>query len=136
PGARATRREQPECLSRASAQPASSPHARGRSPRRLTGNRTAESLATLAAASAVAVLSIVIVSVLIRGIPALNLDLFTKNQVTFGETGGGFANGFVGTGVMVGLATAISLPVGIMIAIYVAEFASPPIARAVRLALD
>jgi phosphate transport system permease protein len=110
--------------------------ARGRSRRRLLVNRVAEVLATLAAFGAVAVLGIVIVSVLIHGIPALNLDFFTKNQVTFGETGGGVANALVGTGIIVGLATAMALPMGILIAIYVAEFAPRAIARAVRLALD
>ncbi len=49
-----------------------------------------------------------------RGIKALNLDFFTKSQVTFGETGGGIANGLVGTAIMVAIATAITLPVGIL----------------------
>jgi phosphate transport system permease protein len=110
--------------------------AQGRSRRRLFVNRGAESIATIAAFGAVAVLGVVVVSVLLRGIPALNLDLLTKNQVTFGATGGGIANGIVGTAIMVGLATAIALPVGILVAIYVAEFAPRPIGRAVRLALD
>jgi len=110
--------------------------ASGRSRRRLVTNRIAESIATLAAAGAVAVLGIVVISVLLHGIPAINLDLFTKNQVTFGQTGGGIANGLVGTAIMVSLATAIALPIGILVAIYVAEFAPGPIGRAVRLALD
>ncbi len=76
------------------------------------------------------------VSVLLRGVKALNLDLFTKNQVTFGETGGGIANGLVGTAIMVALATAVTLPVGIFVAVYVAEFGSNRVARFIRLALD
>jgi phosphate transport system permease protein len=118
------------------ARPPISLQAQGRSRRRLRTNRGAEVIATLAAAGAIAVLGIVIVSVLLRGIPALNLDLLTKNQVTFGQTGGGIANGIVGTAIMVGLATAIALPVGILVAIYVIEFAPRPVGRAVRLALD
>jgi phosphate transport system permease protein len=120
----------------AASQPTSPLRARGRSRRRLALNRAAESIATLAAFGAVAVLGLVVVSVLLRGIPALNVDFFTKNQVTFGETGGGIANALVGTPIMVGLATALALPVGILVAIYVAEFAPVAIARAVRLALD
>ena len=117
-------------------QPAFSLQARGRSKRRLLVNRGAEGMATLAAAGAVAVLGVVVVSVLLHGIPALNLDFFTKNQVVFGETGGGVANALVGTLVIVALATAMALPMGILVAIYVAEFAPGTIARAVRLALD
>jgi phosphate transport system permease protein len=110
--------------------------ARADSRNRRVANRIAESISTLAAYGAVAVLGIVVISVLVRGIPAINLDFFTKNQVTFGETGGGIENGLVGTGIMVATATAAALPAGILIAIYVAEFARKPVARGVRLALD
>ena len=110
--------------------------ARGRSSRRLRTNRLAELIATAAAVAAIAVLAIVIGSVLIRGLGALNLDLVTKNQVTFGETGGGIANALVGTAIMVGIATAIALPFGILVALYVAEFAPTQIGRAIRLGLD
>jgi phosphate transport system permease protein len=82
------------------------------------------------------VLGVVVVSVLLHGIPALNLDFFTKNQVAFGETGGGIANALVGTAIIVALATAMALPIGILVAIYVSEFAHDAIARVVRLALD
>jgi phosphate transport system permease protein len=116
--------------------PGISLQARGRSWRRLVVNRGAEAVGTLAAFGAIAVLGVVVVSVLLRGIPALNLDFFTKNQVTFGETGGGIANALVGTPIMVGMATAMALPLGILVAIYVAEFAPMAVARAVRLALD
>lgn len=110
--------------------------ATGRSRRRQRVNRIAKLVSVFAAFLAVAVLALVVVSVFLRGIKALNLDLFTKNQVTFGETGGGIANALVGTAIMVALATAITLPVGILIAIYVAEFGSNRIGRFIRLALD
>jgi phosphate transport system permease protein len=108
----------------------------GRSRRRQRVNKVAEGVATLAAFVAVAVLGIVVISVLLRGIPALNLDFFTKSQVTFGETGGGIANGLVGTAIIVGIATAIALPVGILVAIYVSEFAGSRGARLIGLGLD
>ena len=115
--------------------------ATGRSRRRLRVNRIAKLVSVLAAFLAIGVLALVVGSVFLRGIKALNLDLFTQSQVTFGETGGGIANGLVGTAIMVGLATAITLPVGILIAIYVAEFGTnvEPALSAVhvdRLALD
>ncbi len=116
--------------------PTVSLQAQGRSRRRLAVNRIAESVATLAAFGAIAVLAVVVISVVERGVPAVNLDLFTKNQVAYGQTGGGIANGLVGTPIMVGLATAVALPVGILVAIYVAEFAPVAIGRTVRLALD
>ncbi len=99
-------------------------------------NRIAQAVAVFAAFLAVGVLALVVGSVFLRGVKALNLDFFTKSQVTFGETGGGIANGLVGTAIMVGLATAITLPVGILVAVYVAEFGSNRVGRAIRLALD
>ena len=110
--------------------------ATGRARRRLMVNHSAQRMATGAAILAVGVLGVVVVSVLLRGLPALNLDLFTKNQVTFGQTGGGIENAIVGTAIMVALATAVALPIGILVAIYVAEFAPERVGQAIRLALD
>ena len=74
-------------------------------------------------------LALVVISVFVRGIKALNLDFFTKSQVTFGETGGRIANGLLGTSRMVAIATAIAYIVGILIAVYVAEFGGNRISR-------
>ena len=110
--------------------------AHGRARRRLIINRVAELAATAAAFGAVAVLGIVVWSVLERGIPALNLDLFTQVQATFGEAGGGIANAIVGSVIIVAIATIMALPTGVLVAIYVSEFAHEQIKRYVRLALD
>ena len=110
--------------------------ATGRVRRRKLVNRAIEGVACIACAAAVAVLGIVVVSVLLKGVPALNLDLFTKVQVTFGETGGGIANSIVGSAILVALATAIALPFGVLVAVYVSEFADRRVARLIRLALD
>jgi phosphate transport system permease protein len=107
-----------------------------RTRRRKTVNLAMQVLATLAALSAVAVLALVIVSVAQRGAQALNWDFFTKTAATFGESGGGVANALVGSIVLVALATAIALPVGVLIALYVSEFAPPRIADLARLVLD
>ena len=107
-----------------------------RTRRRKLVNLAMQGLATLAALSAVAVLALVIVSVAQRGAKALNWDFFTKTAATFGESGGGVANALVGSLVLVALATAIALPVGVLIALYVSEFAPPRIADLARLVLD
>ncbi len=103
--------------------------------RRIT-NRVAELSATAAALLAVVVLAVVFVSVFKRGLEALDLDFFTKTPAVFGESGGGIAQAFVGSLVIVGVATVLVIPVGVAIAVYVAEFAGPRMSRAVRLALD
>jgi phosphate transport system permease protein len=110
--------------------------ATGRVRRRKRINFLVENVWLLASVLAVAVLATVTLSVLIKALPALNLDLFTKTPATFGEPGGGIAHAFVGSIVLVALATAIALPVGVAIAIYVSEFANHRVARWLKLALD
>jgi phosphate transport system permease protein len=110
--------------------------ATGRVKRRKRVNRVAEICATLASFAAVGVLALMIGSVVVRALPALNWDLVTKNQATFGEAGGGIQNAIVGSAVLVALAAAMALPFGVLIAIYVSEFASPKIGVVVRTALD
>jgi phosphate transport system permease protein len=110
--------------------------ASGRVRRRKRINFLVENTWLLASVLAVAVLATVTLSVLIKALPALNLDLFTKTPATFGEPGGGIAHAFVGSIVLVALATAIALPVGVLIAIYVSEFANHRVARWLKLALD
>ena len=105
-------------------------------PRRRRVNRVVELSATVAALLAVAVLLIVVGSVFLKGVGAINLDFFTKGPAAFGESGGGIANALVGTGIMVGIAALIAVPIGILVAIYTTEFADQSVASIVRFALD
>ena len=106
--------------------------------RRRIVNRFMELVAWLAALIAVAILGIVVWSVAKRGASELNLDLLTKTQVPFaiGNVHQGLANAFVGTLVLVGLATLMALPFGILVAIYVNEFAPRLVRNGVGLTLD
>jgi len=110
--------------------------ATGRARRRLLTNRASELTAALAAFGAVAVLAIVVIDVIQKAVPALNIDLFTQVQATFGESGGGIENAIVGSAIVVGVAAAAAIPIGVMVAIYVSEFAHEQVRRYVRLALD
>src|SRR5262249_42547493 len=104
--------------------------------RRRLVSRCMELLAWLAAAVAVAILGIVVWSVAKRGASELNLNLLTKPPIPFSTAPQGLVNAFVGSLVMVGLATLMALPVGILIAIYVNEFAPRLVRRGVGLTLD
>jgi phosphate transport system permease protein len=109
-----------------------------RLPRRRRINRVMESLAWLAAAVAVAILGVVVWSIARKGSSELNLDLLTKPPIPFSLTNApqGLSNAFAGTLVIVGLATAMALPVGILVAVYLNEFATPAIRTSVGLVLD
>ena len=104
--------------------------------RRRIVNRAMESLATIAALLAVGVLAVVVVSVAMRGAGALSWDFFTKPQALFGQPGGGIANAIVGTALLVALATAMALPVGVLTAVYLTEFAPPRVAVPIQVVLD
>lgn len=57
-----------------------------------------------------------------RGGQKLSLDLFTQLPPTAFEEGGGFGNAIVGTLLIVSIASAIAIPVGVLTAVYLAEF--------------
>ena len=57
-----------------------------------------------------------------RGGARLSWQLFTELPPTAFEDGGGFGNAIVGTLVMVGIAALISVPFGILAAVFLAEF--------------
>ena len=117
----------------------SGPQARNdRLRRRKVVNRGMEVLAWLAAAIAVFILGVVVWSVARKGSSELNLDLITKSPVPFSLTPvkQGLANAFAGSLVIVGLATLLALPIGILVAVYLNEFARPGIRGAVSLTLD
>jgi len=109
--------------------------ATGRARRRLLVNKVAELTALAAALVAIAVLVVLVWSVFARGVHALNWDFFTKGPVLFG-TGGGVAPALVGSMILVGTATAMALPFGVLTAIFVSEFAHRRIGDQVRLWLD
>jgi phosphate transport system permease protein len=107
----------------------------GRLRRRRVVNRVMESIGTLAALLAVAVLIIVVTSVAVRAAPALSWDFFTEPPSLFGA-GGGISSALIGSALIVGMATAMALPVGVLIAIYLTEFAPRRIAAGIQLVLD
>jgi phosphate transport system permease protein len=106
--------------------------------RRRAVNLFVELAATGAALLAVGVLVIVVASVAKQGFGALNLDFFTKTPDAAALPGQptGAANAIVGTGVIVGLAIVLALPVGVLTAIYLNEFAPKRFATVLTLALD
>jgi phosphate transport system permease protein len=74
--------------------------------------------------------------VLIKGFGRLNLDLLTKLPPPPMVPGGGIANAIVGTLIMVGLASLISVPIGIGSAIFLSEFSNPTTAQWIRFATN
>jgi phosphate transport system permease protein len=108
----------------------------GRLRRRRIVNRIMESIGTGAALLAVGVLGIVIASVAVQAEPAISLDFFIKPPNLLGGAGGGISSAIVGSALIVGMATGLALPVGVLIAIFLTEFARPAVASPIQLVLD
>src|SRR5271156_761743 len=71
------------------------------------------------------------------GASSLNLNFFTKIPAPVGESGGGVANAIVGSGIILGIASLMGIPVGIAAGVYLAEFArGKAIGTAVRFTAD
>jgi phosphate transport system permease protein len=97
-------------------------------------------LVEVACAAAVVValvpLGLVLWYVLSRGLPALNWAFFTSMPKPVGEAGGGMANAMVGTLIMLAIAGAIAVPLGISCAVYLAEYPKGRLSLAARFAAD
>jgi phosphate transport system permease protein len=104
--------------------------------RRRLVNRLAEASATIAALIALFVLAIVVWSIAKRGAGELSWGFLTDDLPLFGQPGGGIAPLIVGSAILVALATAMALPAGVLIAVFLQEFASPRVRAPIQLAID
>lgn len=91
----------------------------------------------LSAGLALAPLVLIAVYVVGKGAGALTVNFFTKEPAgTLHPLDGGIAQSFVGTGIIVGIATAIAVPLGILTAVYLAEYGTGRVASVVRLTAE
>jgi phosphate transport system permease protein len=83
----------------------------------------AMTLSTLAALAGLFWLVFILGDVLLHGIKALNIGLFTNDPVPAGIEGGGLRNAFVGQIMITVCATLIGVPVGVLGGTFLAEYA-------------
>jgi phosphate transport system permease protein len=93
-------------------------------------------LTYLAAVLATLPLVLILFHLISKGASSLSISFFTHMPKPVGEPGGGMANAIVGTLVLIGIASAIGLPVGIGAGLYLAEKRTTPLAYAVRFLSD
>ncbi len=90
----------------------------------------------LAVLLALAPLALILFYCVWKGFSSLSWNFFTKLPKPMGETGGGMANAIVGTIKLIALASVLSVPVGVLAGIYVAEYKGTGLARAIRFCAD
>ena len=92
-------------------------------------------LAIGSAILACGILVLVLSTLVFKGASQLNLDFFTKARPLFGEKGG-VADALIGSALIVGMAMLMAIPVSVLVAIYMSEYAGPRTSRALRIVLD
>lgn len=92
-------------------------------------------LTALCTVAAVGILLIILVYIARQGLGAINLSFLVNDPRPVGE-GGGIRNAIVGTLVLLGLSSAIGLPFGIAVGIYLSEFGSGRFGSLVRFLVD
>jgi phosphate transport system permease protein len=103
--------------------------------RRKLVNRIMTVLAYACTIFAVIPLTWIIIYTVVRGLGSWDVEFFTGLPQTFGG-GGGVSNGIIGTFVVVGLATLMGVPVGVMAGIYLSEYGDNRLGGAIRFMAD
>ena len=92
---------------------------------------------TLLMGAIAALLVWILVYVALKGVNALDLGFLTDTPPgNPSDAGGGFYNGIIGSLEIVGIATLLSLPLGVGCAIYLNQYATGRVAGALRLVTD
>jgi phosphate transport system permease protein len=107
--------------------------------RRLAINAIARGIVYLTALFALIPLGLVLWYTIVRGLPAIEHFTFfacCNLEHPPGIPGGGVANGIAGTAIMVGLASLLAIPVGVVAGVHLAEYGHGRLAGWIRLASD
>jgi phosphate transport system permease protein len=71
-----------------------------------------------------------------KGFSSLSWSFFTRMPRPVGESGGGMANAIVGSLILIVIASAIAVPVGVIAGVYVSEYGKRRFASVVRFTAD
>lgn len=100
---------------------------------------TSRAMTTLMGTCAVLVMAplfIVLFFLIREGASSLDWNFFTQLPKPTGEVGGGMANAIVGTVYLLGMATLLGVPIGVMGGIYLAEYGSDRVNAWIRFSAD
>ncbi len=110
---------------------------RVRSAWRWSANHVFTLLAVGSTVLVLAPLVAIFIYLLYKGASSLNWAFFTQIPKPVGESGGGMANAIVGSGIILAIASAIGIPIGIAGGVYLSEYGrGRMLANAVRFTAD
>lgn len=77
-------------------------------------------------------LFLILFHIIKNGIPAINWNFFFSLPKPTGEEGGGISNAIVGSAIIVGIATLLSVPLGVFTGVYLSENRETKLSNVVR----
>ena len=104
--------------------------------RRRAADRTVTAIVSGAFLGALAPLVSLLYTVVTKGAERFDVEFFTSTMRSVVGPGGGAEHAIVGTLIITGLATLMSVPVGLLTAIYLVEYGRGRLARAVTFLVD
>jgi phosphate transport system permease protein len=99
-------------------------------------DRAAFGIGLLCVGLAIIPLGSILLEVVSRGLPALNLEFLTSTPGIIGQSGGGIANAIQGTLVLIGVTCLIGVPIGVLAGVYLSEFGDNQFGRTIRFLND
>ena len=96
----------------------------------------ASAIAFISAVLVITPLGLVFFYLVLKGASSLNWDFFTKLPAPVGVVGGGMANAIIGSLELLGLASLIGIPIGVLGGVYLAEYGSARINAILRFLAD
>jgi len=108
----------------------------GRALRRHITSRVMTVLVIALSFTAVLALVLILGNLVLKGASSIDWAFFTKSPVPAGQSGGGVANAIVGTGIIVGVAALIGVPLGVGAGMYLAEYGWGRLGFLVRFVAD
>ncbi len=104
--------------------------------RRKAFDRVMTGAMALAVVLAVIPLALILFYLLRNGIPGLSWDFFTQDPNRPGKPGGGVRNAIVGSGIIVGMALVIGVPVAIACGVFLSEYGQNRMGAFVRFLIE
>lgn len=108
----------------------------GNAARRQRRDQAVKVLLTLLMALAAIPLFLIVLQVAERGFAVVSWEFLTTREQPYSRPGGGYAAGFVGTGIMVTWASLMAVPTGILAAVYLTDHGKGWLAGVIRFFTD
>jgi phosphate transport system permease protein len=104
--------------------------------KRVLKDRVFKKIITLFTYLSIIPLFLIIYFVMARGLKYINLRFLTQLPKPMGEAGGGIFNAIVGSFIIVGIASLIAIPIGVLSGIFLSEFKDSKISEFIKILVD